>query len=94
MLADVASDPRFPVVMRLLIQNGILSYCAIPFFTERRQIGSLGFGSTEKAAYSDGDNHFMNQVARQVVVAVEKTLNYEAAARSQAQLSTEPKRAA
>lgn len=69
-------------------RRGARSYCALPLFTERRQIGSLAFGFVEKNAYGNGEIDFMT-VARQVAVAVENTLNYEAAASLQAELTHE-----
>lgn len=86
---DVESEVRFPAVMKMLAAGGARSYCALPLFTERRQIGSLAFVSVERNAYGNDEIDFMTQVARPVAVAVESTLNYEAAASLQAELTRE-----
>src|SRR5271157_856495 len=85
----VESEARFPAVMRVLHESGVQSYCVLPLFTERRRLGGLVFGSTEKNAYSEDEIEFMTRVARQVAVSVENTLNYEAAANLQDELAGE-----
>ena len=87
--SDIESETRFPVVMEMLLQSGVRSYCVLPLFTERRQLGSLTFGSSAKNAYSGEEIGFMSQVARQVAVAVENALNFEAAAALGEQLAIE-----
>ncbi len=86
---DLELETRFPVVLKLLIESGVRSYCVLPLFTERRQLGSLAFGSVEKNAYTAEEVGFMSQVARQVAVAVENTLNYETAAKLHEELARE-----
>jgi len=86
---DLEAETRYPMLMRMLRDNGIRSYCVVPLFTERRQLGSLAFGSFENNAYSSDQIAFMAQVARQVALAVENTLNYEAARRLQEELIRE-----
>lgn len=86
---DIELDTRFPVVMEMLLQGGVRSYCVLPLFTDRRQLGSLAFGSSEKAAYSDEEIGIMGQVARQVAVAVENALNFEAATALREELARE-----
>jgi len=86
---DLESETRFPAVMEMLLRSGVRSYCVLPLFTERRRLGSLAFGSPGKNAYNDEEIGFMGQVARQVAVAVENTLNYEAAARLRHELACE-----
>ena len=56
---DLESETRFPVVMKILLQGGVRSYCVLPLFTERRQLGSLTFGSSEKDAYSGEEIGFI-----------------------------------
>src|SRR5207302_1955741 len=53
------------------------------------EIGGLHFGSLQKDCYSPEDIEFMQQVARQVSVAVENALNYESARAYEEQLSRE-----
>jgi formate hydrogenlyase transcriptional activator len=86
---DLESETRFPVVMKILLEGGLRSYCVVPLFTERRQLGSLTFGSSDKNAYSGEEIGFMSQVARPVAVAVENALNLEAATALREELSVE-----
>ena len=86
---DLESETRFPDVMKILLEGGLRSYCVVPLFTERRQLGSLTFGSSQKNAYSGEEIGFMSQVARPVAVAVENALNLEAATALREELSVE-----
>jgi formate hydrogenlyase transcriptional activator len=52
-------------------------------------LGGLSFGSLQKDAYSAEDIEFMQQVARQVAVAVDNALNHEAARAYEDQLKRE-----
>src|SRR6185369_12618642 len=88
-VADVATDERFPIIRPLLLANGIQSACILPLYTAQRDLGGLHFGSLRKDAYSPGDIEFMQHVARQVAVAVDNALNYEAARAYEEQLARE-----
>ena len=88
-IPDLEAETRYPVLMRMLRESGIRSYCVAPLFTERRQLGSLASGSLDRNAYRSDQIEFMKQVARQVALAVENTLNYEAARRFQEELIRE-----
>src|SRR4051794_23254848 len=88
-VADVSTDDRFPVIRPLLQANRIESVCILPLFTAQRDLGGLLFGSFRKDAYSPGDIEFMQHVARQVAVAVDNALNYEAARAYEEQLARE-----
>jgi formate hydrogenlyase transcriptional activator len=85
----LADDNRFPVIRPLLEANGIESLCIVPLYTAQRDLGAVHFGSLQRNAYPDSDIEFMQQVARQVAVAVENALNYEAARDYEEQLSRE-----
>ena len=54
-----------------------------------KETGALAFGSRVAAAYSDIDVIFLQQVARQVAVAVDNALNFEQAQSVQQQLKEE-----
>ena len=86
---DVASAARFPVLENLLRLNGIQSYCVLPLFTAQRDLGGLSFGSLQPNAYVRDDIEFMQQVAKQVAVAVDNALNHEAARAYEEQLKRE-----
>jgi len=86
---DVSQEFRYPVVRDILQANHVQSFCIVPLFTAQRDIGGLHIGSLQKNAYSPADIEFMEQVARQVAVAVDNALNFEAAAAYEQQLSHE-----
>ena len=88
-VSDLDTAARFPILERLLRLNGIQSYCVLPLFTAQRDLGGLSFGSLQRGAYSAEDIEFMQQVARQVAVAVDNALNHEAARAYEDQLKRE-----
>jgi formate hydrogenlyase transcriptional activator len=86
---DAGALDLFPILETILRANGIESFCTLPLFTARRDLGGLNFGSRHKDAYSPEDLEFMQQVARQVAVAVDNALNYESALAYEEQLARE-----
>ncbi len=86
---DVNVDGRYPVFHGMLRANGVRSYCLIPLTTAQRRLGSLNFGSLTPDSYVAGDIEFMQQVARQVAVAVDNALSHQAAACYEQELSRE-----
>jgi formate hydrogenlyase transcriptional activator len=87
--SDLGNDTRFPDLARWLGDRGIRSLCVVPATTALRKLGALAFGSTHEGAYSDADVTFLQQVARQVAVAVDNALNSEQAQSAQRQLKEE-----
>ena len=65
------------------------SLCVVPATTALRKLGALAFGSRVAAAYCDTDVIFLQQVARQVAVAVDNARNFEQAQSVQQQLKEE-----
>jgi formate hydrogenlyase transcriptional activator len=61
----------------------------LPITTALTKLGALAFGSTREAAYSEADVEFLQQVARQVAVAVDNALHYESSQSAQQQLERE-----
>jgi formate hydrogenlyase transcriptional activator len=88
-VSDVGAADQFPVLEELLRANGVQSYCVLPLFTAQRDLGGLSFGSLQPGAYSAEDIEFMQQMARQVAVAVDNALNHEAAHAYEDQLKRE-----
>ncbi|HUB82611.1 MAG TPA: sigma 54-interacting transcriptional regulator [Bryobacteraceae bacterium] len=88
-VSNLAEAAQFPLLENLLRANGVLSYCVLPLMTAQRDLGGLAFGSLAANAYSAADVEFMQQVARQVAVAVDNALNYEAARAYEDQLKRE-----
>jgi formate hydrogenlyase transcriptional activator len=87
--SSLSSDRRFPEVARWLFDRGVSSLCVVPVTTALRKLGALAFGSRLEAAYSESDVIFLQQVARQVAVAVDNALNFEEVQSVQLQLKEE-----
>lgn len=88
-LNDIVQERRFPKLMGILRENGVQSYCAVPLTTAQRRLGAMGFGSLQPRTYQEAEINFMQQVAKQVAVAVDNALNAEAAVAAQVQLGRE-----
>ena len=84
--SDLGSDTRFPELARWLGDHGVRSLCIVPATTALRKLGALAFGSSLESAYAETDVIFLQQVARQVAVAVDNALNFEQAQSVQMQL--------
>jgi formate hydrogenlyase transcriptional activator len=70
--AEEARWPRYREVRRFFP-----SVCILPLTTARRRLGVLGWGSRQPAAYTAGNVEFLQQVAKQVAVAVENALAFD-----------------
>jgi len=79
LLNDLAGERRWPGVIALMREDGIQSCCLVPLTTAACRLGALTFSSQEPHAYQVSDLELMQQVGRQVAVAVENVLNREAA---------------
>ena len=88
-MPDSATESRFPAIRDLLADYGIQSYCTLPLFTAQRDIGGLHFGSLCAHAYTQEDIAFMQEVAREVALAVDNALAHEAARVAEVQLARE-----
>lgn len=86
---DIVREPRFPNLTARLRENGVQSFCVVPLTTAQRRLGAMGFGSLQPKVYQQTELDFMQQVAKQVAVAVDNALNSEAALASQRQLECE-----
>ena len=80
---------RFPTLTPLLLENGIQSFCSIPLTTALRRLGAMGFGSKQRRVYQEAELRFMQQVAKQVALAVDNVLHDESAQAAQRQLTYE-----
>ncbi|GMV49006.1 MAG: Formate hydrogenlyase transcriptional activator [Nitrospirae bacterium] len=83
LLNDLTKEQRWPEVIGLMREDGVQSCCLVPLTSAVRRLGALEFSSLEKDVYRTSDLELMQQVGRQVAVAVENVLNREAAAASQ-----------
>jgi formate hydrogenlyase transcriptional activator len=88
-LADREQDTRYPALIQLLRENGVRSSCSVPLTTAHRRLGVLNFGRGTAHQFGEPEVAFMQQVARQVAVAVDNALNFERAQAYQRQLAQE-----
>jgi formate hydrogenlyase transcriptional activator len=86
---DLELDDRFPRLTSLLRENGVHSFCSLPVTTALRRLGAMGFGTKEQRGYDDSELRFMQEVAKQVAVAVDNVLHEESAQAAQEQLTRE-----
>lgn len=76
-IEDVEHETRFPKVIQMIRQEGIRSFCMVPLTTARRRLGALAVGSFEDHHYSGAGLEFLEQVAKQIAVAVENALAFQ-----------------
>src|SRR3972149_7369840 len=88
-VADLGNDTKFPDLSRWLSDRRVHSLCVVPVTTALRKLGALAIGSSVHAAYSELDVIFLQQVARQVAVALDNALNFEQVQSVQQQLKEE-----
>jgi formate hydrogenlyase transcriptional activator len=87
-IPDVHVETRWAKIMDVLTRNHVISCCWLPLTTAQHRLGALmfGFGS---GGPLESQLDFMRQIAAQVAVAVDNTLNFEKAEKYQRQLSRE-----
>jgi len=86
---DVDHEVRFPRAMQRLRANHIRSCCCLPLSTAHRRLGAMTIGSVREKAYQPAEFRFLEQVARQLAVAIDNALNFEQAQSAQGQLTRE-----
>ncbi|HKQ77886.1 MAG TPA: GAF domain-containing protein [Blastocatellia bacterium] len=82
-------DPeRFPVDLgRLPTEGSRESACLAPLISHGRKLGILGIGSTQEDRFTKEDLELLTQVADQVAIAVENSVNYERARDAERELA-------
>jgi formate hydrogenlyase transcriptional activator len=88
-VSRLAEDTKFSELSSWLCGRGVQSLCVVPVTTALRKLGALAFGSRFDAAYFETDVIFLQEVARQVAVAVDNALNFAQAQSVQQQLKQE-----
>jgi hypothetical protein len=89
MVEDVEAERGFPRLMAVLRENGVRSYCTVPLTTPLRRLGDMSFASTQKRTFIESEIAFLQQVARQIAIAVDNVLHEESARQAQEQLARE-----
>ena len=88
-VSRLAEDTKFPDLSSWLSDRGVQSLCVVPATTALRKLGALAFGSSHEAAYTEADVVFLQQVARQVAVAMDNAHNFAEAQSVHKQLEEE-----
>jgi formate hydrogenlyase transcriptional activator len=88
-LEDIPNNPHWPSVTEILRANGVVTCSFIPLTTAHRKLGALSFGYLTPHRIDDTELEFMGRVAAQVAVAVDNSLNAEAAREYHHQLARE-----
>ena len=77
LVPDLAEERRWPKVIGHMKEDGGNSFCFVPLTTAVRRLGAMGFLSLEKEAYGETDLEFLQQVGKQVAVAVDNVLHHQ-----------------
>jgi formate hydrogenlyase transcriptional activator len=88
-VADIEDERRYPEAINFLKEHNIQSFCLLPVTTAHGRLGAIGFGGTTRNGYNQEDVEFLQQVARQVAVAIENALRNQDARALQGQLQHE-----
>jgi formate hydrogenlyase transcriptional activator len=88
-IPNIDEETRFTDAIALLRNYHIKSCCLLPLTSAYARLGALGFGSTSENAYQKADTEFLEQIARQVAVAVDNTLRHRDALALHEQLQRE-----
>ena len=88
-LDDLGKETPFAALLQTLRENGVKSLCSLPLTTAQRRLGVMSFGRGTPHKHSETEVAFLQQVARQVAVAVDNVLNFESAQAYQRQLARE-----
>jgi formate hydrogenlyase transcriptional activator len=89
LVPDLAEEIRWPRVVQNMKEDDARSFCFVPLTTAVRRLGAMGFLSLKKEAYSGTDLEFLQQVGKQVAVAVDNTLNFASTEAAQQSLARE-----
>ncbi len=86
---DTAAETRWPRAMEGIWRRKVVSFCALPLTTARRQVGAICLGSREPVVYTPADVGFLREVTKLVSVAVDNALTFDDTQATQGQLSAE-----
>ncbi len=83
---------RYPLVLGLVAEHGVASFCSLPLTTAQHRMGAIAFGRSIEGGYSEEELEFAKLVAAQVAVALDNALHYEESLALQRQLARESDR--
>jgi len=70
------------------VAAGMRATCSVPLIAHDRALGSVVIGSRREAAFTEDDAEMLNNIAKQLSIAVENALNFEAARKEKARAET------
>jgi formate hydrogenlyase transcriptional activator len=76
---EIYGNPDGQLLYELVVQEGLRTGCYLPLVGRDRVVGVLMLSRRSENAFEDDDVILLEQVARQVAIAVENTLEYETA---------------
>jgi formate hydrogenlyase transcriptional activator len=76
-------------IVTALVESGIRSYIMLPLTARGKVVGVLNLTSLAPDQYSERDTEFLQEIAKQIALAVENTQAYEEIARLKARLEQE-----
>ncbi len=88
-LDDIEKDTHIPALLQTLRENAVRSVCSLALTTAQRRLGVMSFGRSTPHTHTEAEIAFLQQVARQVALAVDNALNFESAQAYQRQLARE-----
>jgi formate hydrogenlyase transcriptional activator len=88
-LDDLGKETPHAALLQRLRADGVKSLCSLPLTTAQRRLGVMSFGRSTTHVHTESEIAFLQQVARQVAVAVDNVLNFESAQAYQRQLAQE-----
>jgi len=69
---------EFPAeAMKRAMAIGVKSGCVVPLICHVNALGTLAIASFQEEAYTEEDSEFLSQIAGQVAIAVQNSLNFE-----------------
>ncbi|MCI0722207.1 MAG: sigma 54-interacting transcriptional regulator [Acidobacteria bacterium] len=81
LIHDVEHETRFPQIMETLRKCPHKSYYVLPLTSVGRRLGAIAFGNKDKSAPEEIGLDSLEQVAKQVAIAVDNALNFQRAQR-------------
>ncbi len=90
-LVDRAMLERFGTtpLIKLLRAEGVKSGCSLPLLSHDRALGVLTLMSLREENFSQQDAQFLTQIAGQIAIAVENSLNFESARQAEQRMAHE-----
>ncbi|MFB3814039.1 MAG: sigma 54-interacting transcriptional regulator [Terriglobales bacterium] len=92
-LDDLANEPRFPEVARMMHESNIRRLCVLPLTTVHRRVGGIAFGRIQDAPFTDAELRLLQKAAGEIAVGVDNALRAEEAVTYEKQLQQERDRA-